>query len=79
LGGGREGIAHESAYDLTPGSFVGVVHLADGLEVVIQPKLRIDCVLFLISYAVGQGRWMDVPAVRSQAGSLVEAILPAFS
>jgi len=72
-------IGHDSAYDLTPGSFVGVVHLADGLEIVIRPKLRIDRVLFLISYAVGQGRWMDVPAGLAQAGSLVEAILPAFS
>jgi len=72
-------IGHESAYDLTPGSFVGVVHLADGLEIVIRTKVPIDRVLFLISYAVGQGRWLDMPAGLAQAGSLLEAILPAFS
>jgi 5-methylcytosine-specific restriction enzyme subunit McrC len=69
----------EGAYDLTPGSFVGVVHLDDALEVVISPKLPIERVLFLISYAIGQGRWLEAPAALGRADSLVEAIVRGFT
>lgn len=72
-------VGAEGAYDLTPGSFVGVVHLSDELELLIRPKLPIDRVLFLISYAVGHGRWADAPAGLGQAESLLEAIIPGYT
>jgi 5-methylcytosine-specific restriction enzyme subunit McrC len=72
-------IGRDDAYDLTPGSHVGVVHLPGDLEVVIRPKLPMDRVLFLISFAIGQGRWADAPASLARADSLLEAIIPAFA
>lgn len=44
----------EGAYDLTPGSSIGAVRLP-GLELLIEPKLPMERVLFLVSYA--SGRW----------------------
>ena len=41
------------AYDLTPGSMVGVVRLPD-LTIEIAPKVSVQQVIFLISYALGQ-------------------------
>jgi len=41
---------------------VGVIHLADDLELLIRPKLPIERVLFLISYALDHGRWYESPA-----------------
>lgn len=72
-------IGREGAYDLTPGSYIGVVRLDAGLEFVVRPKLPIERVLFLISYAVGLGKWRDQPASLAQAESLLEAIVPAFT
>lgn len=72
-------IGSEGVYDLTPGSFVGVVHLAGGLQLIIRPKLTIRRILFLISYAVAQGRWMDTPTELGPADSVLEAIVPAFT
>src|SRR5450759_494196 len=71
-------IGGDGVYDLTPGSLVGVVHLADDLELVIRPKLSIERVLFLVSYAVGLGHWMNAPTGLAQADSVLEAIVPAF-
>jgi 5-methylcytosine-specific restriction enzyme subunit McrC len=56
-------IGADDAYDLTPGSFVGAIRLP-GLDLVIEPKVPIDRVLFLMSYATGR--------------DLVEAIIPGF-
>lgn len=71
-------IGKDAAYDLTPGSWVGAVHL-DGLDLIIRPKLPIEQVLFLISYAVGQGRWVRTPAGLAETDSLFEAIIPGFT
>lgn len=71
-------VGRDAAYDLTPGSWVGAVHL-DGLDLVIRPKLPIEQVLFLISYAIGQGRWVQAPAGLAQTDSLFEGIIPGFT
>jgi 5-methylcytosine-specific restriction enzyme subunit McrC len=67
----------EGAYDLTPGSTIGVVEL-DDLSVVIQPKLAIDRLLFLISYAFDPKHWRDTPFALDERDSLVEALIPGF-
>jgi 5-methylcytosine-specific restriction enzyme subunit McrC len=72
-------VGTDGCYDLTPGSFVGVVHLSDQLELLIRPKLPMDRILFLISYAVGHGRWAERSAGFAQAESLVEAIIPGYT
>lgn len=71
-------IGRDGSYDLSAGSWIGAVHLGD-LELVIRPKLPIDKVMFMISYAVGQGRWEESPARLQESDSLVEAILPGFT
>ena len=65
------------AYDLTPGSEVGVVQ-TDTLSVEIRPKLPIDRVLFLISYALGVTRFRTEDFAFGEAPDLVEAIIPGF-
>lgn len=69
-------IGSEGKYDLTPGSSIGVVRLP-GLDLVIQPKVPIERVLFLLSYATGRW-WSPQQAELSGATDLVEAIIPGF-
>jgi 5-methylcytosine-specific restriction enzyme subunit McrC len=66
------------AYDLTPGSWIGSIHLGE-LDLVVRPKVSIQQLLFLVSYAVGLGRWSDAPAALGPSESLVEAIIPGFT
>ncbi len=68
----------DDRYDLTPSSWVGVVHV-DELTVHIRPKLPIERMLFLMSYALDPARWSDQPAVLGHERSLVEAIIPTFA
>ena len=64
-------------YDLTPGSKVGVVQ-TDTLSVEIQPKLPIDRVLFLISYALGVTDFRTDDFGFGDGPDLFEAMIPGF-
>lgn len=64
-------------YHLTPSSVIGVVELGD-LAVRIEPKLPIDRVLFLVSYALDPKNWQQVGFDLQEHKSLVEAVIPAF-
>ena len=69
-------IGAEGAYDLTPGSSIGAVRLP-GLDLLIEPKLPMERVLFLVSYA--SGRWWSGQQARLESATdLVEAIIPGF-
>src|SRR5262245_61125325 len=70
-------IADPGSFDLTPGSYIGAVNLGS-LEVEISPKIPIDHVLFLISYAVDPTRWRDLWVHFGRQASLAEAIIPGF-
>lgn len=72
-------IGQEGRYDLTPGSSVGVIHLADDLELLIRPKLPIERVLFLISYALDHGRWQEASAGLEEKDGILEAIIHGFA
>ncbi len=67
----------EQAYDLTPGSWIGAINLGT-LSIAIQPKLSIDHVLFLISYALDPKQWRQTGFDFRQQDSVVEAIIPGF-
>ena len=67
----------EGLYDLTPGSWVGAVKLPD-LDLVIRPKLPIDRVLFVLSYAMGVTAWRQESFALAEAKTLVDAIVPGF-
>jgi len=71
-------IGRDDAYVLTPSSSIGVVQLGD-LQLVIRPKLPIERVFFLISYAIGRADWRQSQAVLGEADSVVEAMIPAFT
>lgn len=65
-------------YLLTPGHVVGAVTLED-LALVIQPKIPIDRVLFLISYALHRRDWGPSDTALDKADSLVEAVVLSFT
>ena len=62
---------------LTPGSEIGVVRLPD-LTVEIRPKLPIDRVLFLASYALGAFKIKPDVADIDRSTDLVEAMVQMF-
>lgn len=64
-------------FDVTASSHVGTIELP-GLSVRIHPKLSIERVLFLISYATGRVRISDFPSGFGAAPDLVEAIVAGF-
>ena len=64
-------------FDLKPSSVVGSIHLND-LDIVIQPKMPFDRLLFILSYALGRLRGMASSTDLEQADDLVEAIVAAF-
>ena len=66
----------QDVYDLKPGSTVGVVHLPD-LTIEIAPKISVQQVIFLISYALGR---LHVLPTRVDVGiaDLVEAMVRLF-
>jgi 5-methylcytosine-specific restriction enzyme subunit McrC len=69
-------VGTDSSYDLTPGSEIGAV-LAGDLAIEIQPKIPIDRVLFMVSYALDPKRWRENP-FQFPESSLVEAVIPGF-
>lgn len=70
-------VGREGAYDLTPRSTVGVLQ-TDTLSVEIRPKLPIDRVLFLISYALKVRRFGPEDFRFGDAPDLFEAMIPGF-
>lgn len=66
----------EGCYDLTPGSLVGGIQL-QSLEIVIQSKLPIERLLFLISYVIDRVGWREGFEF-VERDSLLEAVIPGF-
>ncbi len=64
-------------YDLTPSSMVGVLRIGD-LQIEIAPRLPVDQVLFLASYALDPRAWRPEPTSTGRDNHLVEAIVPTF-
>ena len=65
-------------YTLRPSSYIGVLALGD-LSVVVRPKIPIDRVMFMISYALDIGTWRQDDAPLAGDADLLEAIIPAFT
>lgn len=64
-------------YLLTPDSLVGVVCLPN-VVLEIQPKIPINRLLFLISFAIDQVSWRDAVTAHGSAPTVVEAMVPMF-
>ena len=70
-------VGMEGAYNLTAGSTVGVLQTGT-LSLAIRPKLPIDRVLFLISYALDVRRFKPEDFRFGDAPDLFEAMIPGF-
>jgi 5-methylcytosine-specific restriction enzyme subunit McrC len=64
-------------YDLTPSSWVGAIQLPN-LAIQIRPKIPIERVLFLVSYAVDPRLWQKSGFSFGPCSDLVEAVIPGF-
>lgn len=69
---------HTDLYDLRPAGTVGLIRLGD-LQVEIRPKLPIDRVLFLLSYALDPAAWRPEETKVADDAHLLEAIVPTFA
>ena len=70
--------SRDGHYDLRPGAHVGVIALPD-VQVIIEPKLPIDRVLFLISYTLDPARWQRDDGLYGTTDTIVEAIAAIFA
>lgn len=67
----------DGRYDLTPAATVGVVRAGD-LQVEIAPRLPVERVLFLVSYALDSKKWTHDPTTVARDDHLLEAVVPTF-
>jgi 5-methylcytosine-specific restriction enzyme subunit McrC len=65
-------------FDLKPAATVGTIEL-DGWPVEIVPKVPVDRLLFLVSYALDAARWQPAQVAYAEATTLVEAVAPLFA
>ena len=52
--------ASGTEWELRPSSYIGAVRCGE-LNIIIRPKIPIDCVMFLVSYALNPGDWRPAP------------------
>jgi 5-methylcytosine-specific restriction enzyme subunit McrC len=64
-------------YDLTPGSWIGAVEVGD-IAIVIRPKIKLEHVLFLLSYSLDPASWRGLPFDLQESESIADAVVPAF-
>ena len=68
----------DDVYDIRPGSSVGVITSGER-QIMIRPKIGFERAMFLVSYAIGRGRWFDDVARLARADLFVEAVTIAFA
>jgi 5-methylcytosine-specific restriction enzyme subunit McrC len=64
-------------FDLVPGSVIGAI-TTDTFDIVISPKIPIDRLLFLLSYALDPKHWRPTTFDYAAEASIVDAIIPNF-
>ena len=65
-------------WDLRPSSYIGTVCIG-GLSVVVRPKIPVDRVMFLITYALDPRHWRQYPFDLTPDTDVLESIIPAFT
>ena len=69
----------EGTYELTPSSYVGAVNVGD-LSVIIRPKIKIDRVMFMMTYAMDPENWNKDESVElDPADDVLEAVALSFT
>lgn len=66
------------AYVLRPSSWVGAVNVGD-VSVIVRPKIPMDRVMFLITYAMDPSSWRDDPFLFKPEPDVVEALALALA
>jgi 5-methylcytosine-specific restriction enzyme subunit McrC len=64
-------------YLLKPRSQIGVVHVS-GLQVDIRPKIPIDNLFFILSYAIDPTLWLPDQVLLEKDDSVLEVVAPIF-
>jgi 5-methylcytosine-specific restriction enzyme subunit McrC len=65
-------------YDIVAGSTVGIA-VVDGMTVEIRPKIEIERLMFMISFAIDPKRWREDLVAYERAPEVFEAMLPAYA
>ena len=67
----------DGAYLLKPSSYVGAVNVGD-LSVIVRPKIPVDRVMFLMTYAMDPKHWRDESIDLAPDDDVLEAVALAF-
>ena len=67
-----------NAYVLRPSSWIGAVNVGD-LAVIVRPKIPVDRVMFLITYAMDPRRWRNDAIDLAPDDDVLEAVALAFA
>lgn len=67
----------ENAFDLTPSSWIGAIELSS-LAIEIRPKVPLERVFFLISYALDPRAWKETTFAYAAEPNLLETVIPPF-
>ena len=70
-------VGQSERYDLTPGSSVGAIRL-NGLDMVIEPKVELQRLLFMLSYSLGRIKDLEAAVRMESAEDLPEAVVLGF-
>ena len=67
----------DERYVVTPGNVVGAIRAGED-TIIVQPKIEIDRVLFMIGYASDPYRWQDAWAVARTSNDLLDGMATLF-
>ena len=68
----------EGAYLLRPSSYVGAVNIGD-VAVIVRPKIPVDRVMFLMTYAMDPKHWRDESIELTTDDDVLEAVALGFA
>ena len=71
-------VDREGAHLLRPSSYVGAVNIGDR-SVIVRPKIPVDRVMFLMTYAMDPRHWRDESIELTTDADVLEAVALAFS
>ena len=67
----------DGGYQLRPSSYVGAVNVGD-LSIIVRPKIPVDRVMFLMTYAMDPRHWRDESIDLAPDDDVLEAVALAF-
>jgi 5-methylcytosine-specific restriction enzyme subunit McrC len=71
-------LGSEGTYDVTPGNHIGALQV-DRVTIVIEPKIPIARVLFLLGYAADPKAWQQQQAELGSEAGLVDGVVSLFT